>query len=358
MLSYVEFRKKIEKQYRIENKHKKIVDKFIGERELWIWGASEKSDWLSYVFSNIKGYIDKDERKTVYNGKPVIRPNQIDAGKMYVYVALEKKYIEVEEVLMKQKMIEYVDYLYTCRSNVWVNSCDNGYIDVYGNEIKGEFYGATAKFFKGIGSVLIVGKNCFIDPSVVFHMENNSIIVIDDNVVIEKDVIIDARNGGVIHIGKNGYVYHSAIINSYRNSYVETGENVKICAYGIVNAAQSSKVIMGDDVAFGTHCSIQACDGHQFYDIETKKSICTDKKYEIEIGSHVWVGRNCTILYGAQIGSGSMVGIDSMVKSSSPANVILAGRPAKVIRENIVWEWPGVAREDHFQELSVYDYRS
>lgn len=358
MLSYSEYRKKIEKQYGIDNRHKKIVERFIGERELWIWGASEKSDWLANVFDNIKGYIDKDERKTVYNGKTVIRPDEINSNEMYIYIALEEKYIEVEDLLKKNEMDEYADYLYAGRSNIWVSSCDNGYVDVYGNEIKGRFNGPTVKFCKGVGSVLKIGTNCNIDPSVVFHMENNSIIVIDDNVVIEKDVIIDARNGGLIHISRGGYIYHSVIVNSYRNSYLEVGENNKICAFGIVNVAQGAKVILGDDVAFGTHCNIQACDGHQFYDLETHKSICAEKSYEIEIGNHVWVGRNCTILYGAKIGSGSMVGIDSMVKSNSPVNSILAGRPAKVVRENIVWEWPGVAREDNYEELSVYDYRT
>ena len=358
MLSYAEYRNDIEKRYEIKNKQKEMVERFIGNRALWIWGASEKSHWLPHVFDHISGYIDRDEKKTLYNGKTVIRPEQINPQEMYIYVALDNQYTEVRELLAKKGMNEYTDYLYPGRSNILLHGCDNGYGDVYGNEIEGSLHKPIVNFCKGIGSVLKLGKNCCIDPCAIFRMENNSIIIIEDNVVLEKDVVIDARNGGIIHIGKGAYIMKNNIINSFRNSYVHIGEKTIMCPFGIINAAQHSKVFVGEDTLFSSNCHIQPCDGHQFYDINTQKSICAEKIYEIEIGKHVWVGRSCTILYGAKIGSGSIVGIDSMVKNYVPSNVVVAGRPAGIIRKNVVWEMPGAERKDNFEELSVYDFRS
>ena len=56
---------------------------------------------------------------------------------------------------------------------------------------------------------------------------------------------------------------------------------------------------------------------------------------------HTRIGRNCfigarsIILPGVEIGDGSIVAAGSIVVKNVPANSIVAGNPAKVIRENI-----------------------
>lgn len=52
----------------------------------------------------------------------------------------------------------------------------------------------------------------------------------------------------------------------------------------------------------------------------------------IEVGSGTWVGARVTMLGGARIGSGSVVGAGSLVKGSFPDNVLIAGTPARIIR--------------------------
>jgi acetyltransferase-like isoleucine patch superfamily enzyme len=58
----------------------------------------------------------------------------------------------------------------------------------------------------------------------------------------------------------------------------------------------------------------------------------------VTIKDHVWIGCNVTILKGTQIGNNCVVAAGSIVKGSFPDNVLLAGNPAKIIKQNINWK--------------------
>lgn len=53
----------------------------------------------------------------------------------------------------------------------------------------------------------------------------------------------------------------------------------------------------------------------------------------VVIGDDVWIGAGAVILPGARIGDGSIVAANSTVKGEVPAGSIVAGSPAKVIRQ-------------------------
>jgi len=54
----------------------------------------------------------------------------------------------------------------------------------------------------------------------------------------------------------------------------------------------------------------------------------------IRIADNVWVGANCSILDGSEIGENTVVYANSVVSGKYPPNVILRGCPAKVVFEN------------------------
>ena len=51
------------------------------------------------------------------------------------------------------------------------------------------------------------------------------------------------------------------------------------------------------------------------------------------ICDNVWIGANATILPGVTIGENAVIGAGSVVTKDVPANTVVAGNPAKVIRQ-------------------------
>lgn len=79
-------------------------------------------------------------------------------------------------------------------------------------------------------------------------------------------------------------------------------------------------------------------DGHPIYQTDTPVSDpYGGMKAPIEIGENVWIGYHCQILKGVKIGNGAIVGSGSVVTHDVPANSIVVGNPARVVKENVTW---------------------
>lgn len=53
----------------------------------------------------------------------------------------------------------------------------------------------------------------------------------------------------------------------------------------------------------------------------------------VEIGDDVFVGARAMILKGVRVGNGSVIGAGSVVVSDVPSHVVVAGNPARIVRE-------------------------
>ena len=52
----------------------------------------------------------------------------------------------------------------------------------------------------------------------------------------------------------------------------------------------------------------------------------------VMIGNNVWIGSRAMVLKGVEIGTGAVVAPMTIVTKDVPANCVVAGIPAKVIR--------------------------
>jgi len=55
-------------------------------------------------------------------------------------------------------------------------------------------------------------------------------------------------------------------------------------------------------------------------------------KRDVEIGHNVWVGYGACVLRGVTVGDNAVIGTSSVVTSDVPANAVVGGAPAKLIR--------------------------
>jgi acetyltransferase-like isoleucine patch superfamily enzyme len=53
---------------------------------------------------------------------------------------------------------------------------------------------------------------------------------------------------------------------------------------------------------------------------------------DVDVGSNVWVGYGACILRGVKVGDNAVIGTNSVVTSDVPANSVVGGIPARVIR--------------------------
>jgi acetyltransferase-like isoleucine patch superfamily enzyme len=143
--------------------------------------------------------------------------------------------------------------------------------------------------------------------------------------------------------------------------FVWIGDGSKIrCHEGEVEIGQ--KTVMGQEctisayqrVRIGEQCVI--ADRAMFIDfdhgvVEVERPIRLQGIYkrDVEVGSNVWIGYGACILRGVRVGDNSIVGTNSVVTKDVPANAVVAGIPARVIRMREAPEdlhWPNPVEPD------------
>jgi acetyltransferase-like isoleucine patch superfamily enzyme len=76
-------------------------------------------------------------------------------------------------------------------------------------------------------------------------------------------------------------------------------------------------------------------DEHPIYDKE-KNIINPDKA--IFVGNDVWIAARSMLLKGSYIPNGCIVGANSLItKKFTTQKAIIAGNPAKIIKEDVTW---------------------
>ena len=87
-------------------------------------------------------------------------------------------------------------------------------------------------------------------------------------------------------------------------------------------------ITIEDDVFIGPHC-VLAAEYHP-ENPETRHSLLTKP---IVVKRNAWLGANVTVLAGVTIGENAIVAAGSVVTKDVPDNMVVAGSPARVIRE-------------------------
>jgi len=136
--------------------------------------------------------------------------------------------------------------------------------------------------------------------------------------------------GGSVHLENNVRISRSCTI--FVNGKLSIGENTYI--------QPNANIVSNNEICIGKNCAIswnfQALDD----DLHTIiiDGIGKERSKKIFIGDKVWVGANSTILKGTRIGNNCVVASGSVVSGIFPANVLIGGIPAKIIKQNVNWK--------------------
>jgi acetyltransferase-like isoleucine patch superfamily enzyme len=154
-----------------------------------------------------------------------------------------------------------------------------------------------------IGDSVIIDDNCLLDAK----GKSNNGISIEDGVFVGRNSILSCKNGDItlkanVNIGFNCEIFSG--------SRVVVGEGVLMAAY--------TYLIGGDHDADDAGTSV------------TEQG-STSRGITVEAGG--WLGAGCKVLDGVAIGDHAIVGAGAVVTKDVPAYAIVAGVPARKLRD-------------------------
>lgn len=114
--------------------------------------------------------------------------------------------------------------------------------------------------------------------------------------------------------------------------YTDFGKNTTIGKNVFINACchfqDQGGITLGDGCLIG-HNVVFATLNHGFAPADRTSLYPAP----IVLGKNVWVGSNSTLLQGIRIGDNAVIGAGSVVTKDVPANTIVGGVPARILRQ-------------------------
>lgn len=87
------------------------------------------------------------------------------------------------------------------------------------------------------------------------------------------------------------------------------------------------------DISIGAHCLIGEgveIQDSNYHEVDEKAGV---KQAAITLGRNVWIGNRAVVLPGVTIGDHSVVAAGAIVTKDVPARSVVAGNPARVVRQ-------------------------
>ncbi len=176
---------------------------------------------------------------------------------------------------------------------------------------------------------LSVGKNFRCDTWPSFIIDKNAKVIFGDNIILRRNVEIRAHGNSTINLLGNNRIDRGVRILSNNQSEISIGLNTRIGLYAILNGGDSIKI--GKKVLISGFVYLQTSI-HQ----HEKGANVQDQGYKhapVVLEDDVWLGTHVVVLPNCIIRNGSIVGSNAVVTKSTEEGNILAGIPAKVIKE-------------------------
>ncbi|QWU47766.1 DapH/DapD/GlmU-related protein [Bacillus sp. NP247] len=182
---------------------------------------------------------------------------------------------------------------------------------------------------KKCGKIFFVGKRV--------RIKNRNAIEFGNGITLEEGVFLDGLSKEGLHIGDNVKIGSYTIIacsGSLKKlgKGARIGKNSGIGDFSFFGAAGGieigSNVIMGQNVRFHS-------ENHNFdrTDIPIKEQGVTNKG--IIVGDDCWIGSGAVFLDGVEVGSGCVIGANTLVNKNIPPYSVAVGNPVRIVKSRL-----------------------
>jgi len=150
-----------------------------------------------------------------------------------------------------------------------------------------------------------------------------------NTVVGEGTVVVNSAN---IRIGSNCLLQDRVYLRAGLDGRIEISDGAALNSF--VQMYGHGGITVGKDSQVGPN-SVITTTGHDY-----RASTLESEYAGITIGERVWIGANCTIIGGVNIGDQAVIGAGAVVTRDIPARCVAVGVPARVVRS---FDEPGSA---------------
>jgi acetyltransferase-like isoleucine patch superfamily enzyme len=177
------------------------------------------------------------------------------------------------------------------------------------------------------GGVLFVGRGASIkNPQMISHQGR---LVIEDFAEVQGLAKFGLNFGSDISIGRATLIRPSSYYGGDVGVGLWVGDRSSMGAGCFIGC--SGEIRIGSDVMMGPGVRLYS-ENHNFEDLAQTIKAQGVKRSFLIIEDDCWLGSGVTVTAGVKIGKGSIVAAGSVVTKDVPANSLVAGVPARVIR--------------------------
>lgn len=166
------------------------------------------------------------------------------------------------------------------------------------------------------------GKNCKCFGKIIIFRGYGSQIKIGNNCTFVSD---SSRSTA-------STIFAPVRLKTYNKSAkIIIGNNVGLNGTSIV--CRSTTVSIGDGAMIAPNCMIIDSNFHALWPPDSRDiNPAFDTDRPVIIGNNSWIGSQCIILKGVEVGENSIIAAGSVVSKSIPSNVIAGGNPIRIIK--------------------------
>lgn len=206
-----------------------------------------------------------------------------------------------------------------------------------------EIYNRRKQKISGQNNQVISDRKCW--SNVKYDIEgNNNIIEVKPGRAFADITIFIRGNNHKLIIGENCICRGITFWLEGDNCEINIGRESRIATSTFSALEHNKKILVGEDCMISYDVEIKTGDSHCIMNNDTRKRVNFDQ--DIILENHVWIGAHVVVMKGVKIGHNSVIATKAVVTKDVPPHSIVAGIPAKVVKENIDWSREQIYDQD------------